>query len=147
MFGGRGGWNVTPSLLLGGALYGTVTEVNAPEGAVPDVSGPLDVRLESFGLDLEYAAHPSAPTHLTLGAFLGGGAAHYMRDKTNEQLGETDFLLVLEPAVGVERKITGWLHLNLAVSFRLVSGVEQPGLGDRDLNGAVATLAAKFGRF
>jgi hypothetical protein len=47
----------------------------------------------------------------------------------------------------VERKVTDWLHLNLAVSYRLVTGVEQPGLGDADVNGPAAALAAKFGRF
>jgi len=147
MFGGRGGWNVTPSLLIGGGLYGTMTEVDAREDAVPDAPGPLDVKFESFGFDLEYAAHPAAPTHLTLHAFFGGAAARYVRDKTNEQHGETDFMLLLEPAVGVERRVTDWLHLNLEVSYRLVIGVEQPGLEDSDFNGAAAALAVKLGRF
>jgi hypothetical protein len=147
MFGGRGGWNVTPSLLLGGGGNGTMTEVDARDGAVPDAPGPLDVKFESFGFDLEYAVRPTAPTHLTLSALFGGAAAHYMRDKTDEQHGETDFMLLLEPAAGVERRVTDWLHLNLAVSYRLVSGVEQPGLEDGDFIGAAAALAVKFGRF
>jgi hypothetical protein len=147
MFGGRGGWNVTPSLLLGGGGYGTLTEVDAREDAVPDAPGPLDVKMESFGFDLEYAPHPTAPTHPTLGAFFGGAAAHYMRDKTDEQHGETDFMLLLEPSVGVEQRVTDGLHLHLAVSYRLVSGVEQQGLEEDDLNGAAAALAVKIGRF
>lgn len=147
MFGGRGGWNVTPSLLIGGGGYGTMTEVDAREGAVPDAPGPLDVKFESFGFDLEYAAHPKAPTHLTLKAFFGGAAGHYMQDKTDEQLGETDFMLLVEPEVGVERRVTDWLHLHLAVSYRLVSGVEQPGLEESDFSGAGAALAVKFGQF
>lgn len=106
MFGGRGGWNLTPSLMLGGGAYGTLSEVDAREGAVPDASGPLDVKFESFGFDLEYAVHPAAPTHLTLTTFMGGGAARYAKDKSNEQEGETDFMLLLEPAVGVERSVT-----------------------------------------
>ena len=147
MFGGRGGWNVTPSLLFGGGLYGTMTEVDGPESGVPDAPGPLDVKFESFGVDLEYAGDPRAPTHLTLSGFFGGGAAHYVRDKTDEQHGETDFMLLLEPAVGVERRVADWLHLNLAVSYRLVSGVEQPGLEDGDFSGPAAALAVKLGRF
>ena len=147
MFGGRGGWNVTPSLLIGGGLYATMTEVDAREGAVPDAPGPLDVKFESFGFDLEYAVKPEAPTHLTLDAFFGGAAVHYMRDKTEDQHGETDFVFLVEPAVGVEQRVTDWLHLNLAASYRLVSGVEQPGLEDGDINGAAAVLAVKFGRF
>src|SRR5512136_2735542 len=49
MFGGRGGWNLTPSLTLGGGLYATVTEVDAPWQAVPDAPCPLDIKCESFG--------------------------------------------------------------------------------------------------
>jgi len=58
MFGGRGGWNLTPSWLLGGGAYGTMTEINARKGAMPDSLGPMDVKFESFGCDLEYAANP-----------------------------------------------------------------------------------------
>jgi hypothetical protein len=147
MLGGRGGWNITPSLALGGGLYGTITQVDGPVGAVPDAPGPLDIKFESFGLELEYAPKPRASTHLTLHAFFGGGAAHYVQDETDEQYGETDFMLLLEPAVGGEQRITDWLHLNLAVSYRLVSGVAQPGLENSDLTGPSAALAVKFGRF
>ena len=147
MFGGRGGWNITPSLLIAGGGYGTMTEVDAPENAVPDAPGPLDLKMETFGFDLEYAAHPTAPTHLTLGAFFGGAALHYVRDKTGEQHGETDFMLILEPSVGVEQAVTNWLHLNLAASFRLVNGVEQPKLDNGDINGVAVSLAVKFGQF
>jgi len=147
MIGGRGGWNVTPSLLVGIGAYGTMTEVDAPEGAMPDSLGPMDLKFESFGLDLEYAANPTAPTHLTLDAFVGGVAAHYMQERTDEQYGETDFLFLLEPAVGVEQRVIDWLHLNLAVSYRLVSGAEQPGLENGDLNGPAVALAVKLGQF
>lgn len=147
MFGGRGGWNITPSLLLGAGAYGTLTEVDAREAAVPGAPGSLDLKFESFGLDLEYAARPAAPTHLTLTTFIGGGAARYAIDETDEQWGETDFMLLLEPALGLEQRVTRSLHLNLAVSYRLVRGVEQPGLRNSDLEGAAIALAAKFGRF
>ncbi len=147
MFGGRGGWNVTPSLLLGGSLLGTMTEINARHAAVPDAPGPLDIKFETFGFDLEYAVRPKSPTHLTLGALLGGAAVHYVRNKTHEQHGETDFMFHLEPSVGVEQSITDRLHLNLAGSYRLVSGVEQRGLKGTDCTGPAAALALKFGRF
>lgn len=147
MFGGRGGWNITSSLMLGGGAYGTMTEVDAREGGVPGALGPLDVKFESFGLDLEYAVHPTAPTHLTATSFIGGAAARYAQDKTDEQWGETDFMLLLEPSLGVEQRVTDSLHLNLAVSYRLVSGVEQAGLKGGDLQGVAAALAVKIGQF
>jgi hypothetical protein len=145
MLGVRGGWNITHSLVLGGGLFGTITQVDGPDGAVPDAPGPLDIKLESFGFDVEYAPKPGAPTHLTLNLSFGGGAGHYVREDTDEQHGETDFLLLLEPAVGVDQRVTDWLHLNLGASYRLVSGVELAGLQNGDFNGPAAALAVKFG--
>jgi hypothetical protein len=146
VFGGRGGWYVTRAIVLGGGLYATVTEVDAPGGGM-NAPGPLDLKLERFGLELEYHVRPAAPTHLTLGGFVGGAAVHHVRDGTNEQYGETDFLFALAPAVGVERTVTGWLHLNLAVSYRFVAGAEQPGPGRSRLRGPAVALALKLGRF
>lgn len=147
MFGGRGGFNISPTLMLGGGAYGTMTEVDARNGVVADAPGPLDVKLESFGVELEYAPDPGAATHLTANALIGGGAIHYVRDGGGDQHGETDFVLLLEPAFGVEQRVTDWLHLNLAASFRLVNGVEHPGLDPGDFNQPSAVLAIKLGRF
>lgn len=147
MFGGRAGWNVSPTLVLGVGAYGTMTEVDAPEWALPGAPTPLDVKLETFGFDVEYAPHPEAPTHLTFTAFLGGAANHYYKDGTNDQHGETDFMLVVEPSVGVEQRVTDWLHLNLSASYRVLGGVEQTGLEPGDFQVASAALAVKLGRF
>jgi hypothetical protein len=146
VLGGRGGWYVTRGLVVGGGLYGTVTEVDA-SGAGMNAPGPLDLKLERFGLELEYHVSPAAPTHLTLGGFIGGAALRHVRDGTNDQHGETDFLFALAPAVGIERVVTGWMHLNLAVSYRFVTGAEPPGPGERRLHGPGAALALKLGRF
>jgi hypothetical protein len=56
-------------------------------------------------------------------------------------------MFLLEPAVGVERRIFDGLHLHLAASYRLVAGVEQPGLNEGDLQGPALALAVKLGRF
>jgi len=143
MFGGRGAWAVAPTLFLGFGLYGTLSEVDAP---VTGPTGPLDLKLETFGLEMEYAVPRGAPTRFTLTAFLGGGAARYVRDKTDSQDGETDFMLLLEPAVGVQQRIANWMHVNVAASYRLVGSVEQAGLRGEDLRGPAAGLTVKLGR-
>lgn len=146
MFGGRGGWYVTPSLVLGGGLYGTMTEVDAPSG-VPYAPAPLDLEYEAFGFEVEYHFSHAAPTHFTLAAFLGGAAARYTREGTNEQHGETDFQFLLEPAVGVEQAISRRARVNLAASYRLSGEVEQVGLSESDVGGPALTLSLKLGRF
>jgi len=147
LLGGRGGLNITSSLAVGVGLYGTLRQVDAPRDAVPAAPYPLDIKMERFGIDLEYAFHPAAPTHLTVSSFVGGGALHYVRSGTRAQEGETDFVLLLQPAVGVEQRITARLHLSLAVSWRLAGGVEMSRLGRDDVAGPAAGLAVKLGRF
>ncbi|HSG07160.1 MAG TPA: hypothetical protein VLA36_02305 [Longimicrobiales bacterium] len=147
MLGGRGGLSVTPSFMVGLGLYGTLRHVDAPEGAVPTVSYPLDLKMERFGLELEYALHPTTPTHVTASSFVGAGALHYVKSGTQDQEGETDFVLLLQPAVGVEQRLLDRLHLNLAVSWRLAGGVEMAGLTAGDIAGPAVTLAVKLGRF
>lgn len=147
LFGGRGGFQLSRAFVLGGGAYGTVSEVDAPAGAVPDAPGPLDLKVETFGIDVEYAIAPTAPTYPTFGLFFGGGAAHYMRDGTNEQHGETDFLLLLEPVIGLEQRLASWVHLHASVSYRFLGGVDLDGLESGDLRGPAAALALKLGRF
>jgi hypothetical protein len=81
--------------------------------------------------------------NLTPSLLLGGAAARYVRDRTDAQYGETDSMLLVEPAVGVERRLSDSFHLNLAASHRLVSGVDRLGLADGDFIGP----AVERGRF
>lgn len=147
MFGGRGAFGLTPSLMLGGGLHGTLTEVDARSGVVPNAPGPLDLKVETGTVDLEYAPRAAGRTHLTFTAQAGFAALHLTRNGTTDQFGETDFLWLVEPDVGVERSVSGWCHLSLSAAYRLVGGVEQAGLKNADIDGAVLSLAVKFGRF
>lgn len=70
-----------------------------------------------------------------------------MEDGTAEQPNEMDFTLLVEPALGLERRLTEQLHLNQAVGYRLVSGVELPQLKAEEIGGAELALALEWGRF
>jgi hypothetical protein len=151
MVGGRGGWILNHSLVLGGGGYAVVTEVDAPEGVLP-LEGPLDIEFGCLGFELEYLVHPNSLTHLSLYTLIGGGTVRFVKDvgpatESNEQAGETDFVLTLEPAVSAELNVTKWFRLAAGASYRVVAGVEQVGLKNRDFNGLAATLTFKFGRF
>jgi len=146
MAGGRGGWYVTPALAIGFGLHGTVTEVDAPPEIMPALPYTLDVAVETFAVDFEYVPRPAARTRATVGASLGGAAGHYMKNGTSVQEGETDFMLLFEPAVGVERALARTVWLYLSASYRLLRGVEMLGLTTADLAGPSAAIAVKFGR-
>ena len=151
MVGGRGGWIINHSLVLGGGGYAVVSEVDASEGVLPE-EGPLDVEFGYGGFELEYVFHPNSLTHATLYALIGGGVNNYVKavgpvTESNEQAGESDFMFVLEPGMGGELNVARWFRLNAGVSYRIVTGVGQVGLKNGDLAGIAGTLTLKFGRF
>ena len=151
MVGGRGGWIINHSLVIGGGGYGVVSEVDAPEGSLPE-EGPLDIEFGYAGFELEFILHPNSLTHFSIYTLIGGGSANYVKDvgavtESDEQAGESDFVFVLEPAINAELNVTTWFRLNAGVSYRLVSGIEQERLKDRDFSGVAATLTFKFGKF
>lgn len=151
MVGGRGGWIIDHSLVIGGGGYAVATEVDAPAGVLPP-EGPLDIEFAYGGLELEYIIDPKSLGHVSFYTLLGGGAINYVKDvgpvnRSNQQAGETNFMFVVEPAVNAEVNVTTWFRLNAGVSYRFVSGVSQPGLKNSDFSGLAATLAFKFGTF
>jgi len=151
MVGGRGGWIINHSFIIGGGGYGVVTEVDAPAGVLP-LEGPLDIEFGYGGLELEYVIDPKSLGHFSIYTLIGGGATNYVKDvgpvsRSNQQTGETGFFFVLEPAVNAELNVTKWFRLNAGVSYRFVTGVSQVGLKDQDFTGLTATLTFKFGSF
>lgn len=70
MFGGRGGWIIDHSLLLGGGAYSVASEVDAPAGVLP-LEGPLDVEFGYIGFEIEYVVRPMTLWHYSYYLFLG----------------------------------------------------------------------------
>jgi hypothetical protein len=152
MIGGRGGWIINHSLVLGGGAYAVVNEINAPEGVMPFEELPLDIEFGYGGFELEYIIHPMSLIHFSVYTLIGGAATNYVKDvgpvtESNEQAGETDFMFILEPAANAELNVTSWFRLNAGVSYRLVTGVGQVGLTESDFNGMTGTITFKFGKF
>ena len=105
LVGGRGGWIIDHSLILGGGGYGVVTEIDAPEGVLPQ-EGPLDVKFEYVGFEVEYLFDPMSLVHGSLYTFVGVGDTYYVKDvgpvsRSNAQVTEKAYMFVLEPAVTV----------------------------------------------
>jgi hypothetical protein len=151
MVGGRGGWIFDHSLVIGGGAYAVVNEINAAPNILP-FEGPLDIEFGYLGFELEYIFNPNSLAHYSLYTFIGGGATNFVKDvgplsRSNEQVGETAFMFILEPAANAELNITSWFRLNAGLSYRIAVGVRQVGLKDSDFTGLTATLTFKFGSF
>ena len=67
--GGRGGWIINHSFVLGGGGYGLVTDVNAK---VKDLNHQY-VEMGYGGLEIEYIASSNDMIHLSMGLLVGGG--------------------------------------------------------------------------
>ena len=151
MVGGRGGWIINHSLSIGGGGYGVVTEVNAPSEALPG-EGPLDIEFGYGGLELEYTVHPHAIGHWSIYTLVGGGSANYVKDvgpvsKSHDQVSDSDTVFVVEPAIKAELNVTPWMRVTTGVSYRMVRGVNQVMLRNKDLSGIAGSLGFKFGKF
>lgn len=151
LFGGRGGWVINHSFIIGGGGYGIVSEVDADAGVLPE-EGPLDIELGYGGLELEYLVNPQSLTHYSAYILLGVGSNNYVKDKgsvfdSNEQTGESDFVFVIEPAINAELNVTTWFRLDAGMSYRYVHDVNQPGLKNSDLSGISGQVTFKFGKF
>lgn len=143
LFGGRGGWILNHSFVLGGAGYGMFTP-NIRTGFSPHGSPPA-LRLGYGGVEVAYIhrsnelVHPGA--RLLLGA---GGVTYESMDGGNMP---SDGFFVAEPALGAQVNIVRWLRLDAGGSYRFVSGVTLPGVRDAQVSGFSGTLALAFGRF
>ena len=151
MAGGRGGWIIDHSLVLGGGAYAIVNDVDAPTGVLP-LEGPLDIEFAYFGFEMEYIFDPMSLAHFSIYTLLGGGATNFVKDvgsaaQSNQQVGETGFMFVAEPAVNAELNFTTWFRMSAGVSYRIVTGLSQVGLKNSDFSGVTATLTLKFGTF
>jgi hypothetical protein len=152
LVGGHGGWIINHRVVLGGGGYGLATQVDAPPGVLP-VEAPLDISFGYGGFEMHYILHSDAVVHATFSTLVGGGGVVYVRhgemysDHHHDQVGDSDAVFVLEPAIGGELNVTKWFRLAAAGSYRMVTDVEQQALDNADLSGFAATLDFKFGKF
>jgi len=151
MIGGRGGWVIGHSLILGGGGYGMVTEVDAPSTVMPQ-EGPLDIRFETFGFEMEYVFDPMSLTHMSFYTLIGGGAVHYFKDvgsfsSSNQQIGETGFMFLVEPAINAELNVIEWFRVGAGISYRFVTGDDHAGLNNDDFKTMSFSVTLKFGAF
>ena len=145
MVGGRGGWIINHSFVLGGGGYGLVTDVKAK---TTDLLHQY-IEMGYGGLDIEYIASSNDLLHLSIGLLVGGGGIGYKMDN-NDLLMETykkNSFFVLEPSVYANLNVTHFFRVAAGVSYRSVSGLSSVVSTNADLSGPSANLVLKFGAF
>lgn len=133
--GGRGGWIINHTIVLGGGGYGLANDINL--SGFPD---GRDVEFGYGGLELEYINSSDKLIHFTVYVLVGGGGL-------SGNLIEDESVFVAEPAVNGELNITRYFRFNVGAGYRWVTGVDSPGFSDSDFSAFYGQVTAKFGSF
>lgn len=132
--GGRGGWIINHTFVVGGGGYGLVNDIDTND------DGVRDLEFGYGGLELEYVNSSDELIHFTVYLLIGGGGLS--GTTVNEES-----VFVLEPALNGELNVTDYFRLHAGAGFRWVSGVDSPGLDSSDLSAFYAQVTLKFGTF
>lgn len=153
LFGGRGGWVINRTFVIGGGGYGYTDMMQHNQSMVADTG----ISFGYGGLELEYLFSSSNVVHATVMTLIGAGGFAVMRrsaygpDNDFNTLYSTS-CFVFEPAVNVEVNILTWLRLGIGGGYRFVTGIEA-GIGAKtyDNNSTVSGLfgaaTLKFGPY
>ena len=149
LVGGRGGWIINHTFVIGGGGYGLVNDINANNivfGVKPYINFGYG------GLELEYIIHSDELTHFSVYSLIGGGGVTYRNklwdnwEDWENQVG-SDAFFIFEPAANVEVNIISFFRINAGVSYRFISGLNFDDLKNSDFAGPSAILTFKFGKF
>ncbi len=149
IIGGRFGWIINKSIVLGGGFYGLASRVNT--GYLDAKSGQnVMLGLNFGGLELEYIIFPESFVHGSVGMLLAGGGTYYSVENTNVPHGSyfSQDLLLWEPSINIEFNVLPWLHTDINISYRIITSYpENYNISRNDLAGTSVGLSFKFGKY
>lgn len=147
LVGGRGGWLINHSFVLGGGGYGLVNNIKT------DVAVNGETRRIQYGYGGVYLAYffdPYKIVHVNIGTLIGGGATNISDGDYLDgdgTLDNSDPFFALEPEVSLELNITSFFRVGAGLSYLYISGVDKYALKDSDFSGPSAFIDFKFGKF
>jgi hypothetical protein len=145
LVGGRGGWIIDGSIVIGGGGYALANGTNF-EHVTNGAGDPGGIEMGYGGLELGYVLRPDERVHLSLGLLIGGGGLAWEEDSPGDDRAD-DAFFVAEPEVDAVVNVTRSFRVGVGVSYRLARGVELLDLRDGDVSGLAAVLAFNFGGF
>ena len=136
LVGGRGGWIINDSFVIGAGGYGLANQDHFDEYI--DGQGDQEGLVMGYGgLELEYINRPLQVAHVSLSVLVGAGGAAW------DPLGwgpdwdeDIDAFFV-----------TKHLRIGFGASYRFVGDVELPGLDNEDISGPAGVVTLKLGGF
>jgi hypothetical protein len=145
LVGGRGGWIINHTFVLGAGGYGLANRDNF-EFLVDGRARQLEMGYG--GLELEYVNRSHELIHFSVQALVGAGGADWGRDfDFDPDFDDGDAFFVAEPGLNIIMNVTEFFRVGFGGSYRFVEDLELPGLSDDDLTGPSGVLTFKFGKF
>lgn len=147
LVGGRGGWIINNTLVIGGGGYGLANEV---DGAQVILGSTQKLNFGYGGFEMEYIINSDKMIHATVGFLIGGGGVNHRNywDDFDFDMKRADTFFITEPFVSIEANILSYFRISAGGSYRYISGInETPNLSNNDFSGVSAFITFKFGKF
>jgi hypothetical protein len=147
LVGGRGGWIINSTFVIGGGGYGLVNNIPAR------VRGPYGERFVNMGyggLELEYIPMSHRLVHLSFQTLVGAGGVDHRRMSWRHDGDEEfngDVFFIAEPGVNATLNVATFLRISAGMSYRYVKGLNYAGMSDSDISGPSAVLMVRVGVF
>ena len=148
--GGRGGWLINHTLLLGLAGHSTTTTFKGD----PDAQGNReDLNFSYGGFLMEWIPGWERAWHSAFGLLLGEGSVstytpeHCMGNTCTYTLPETDQMGVVELSARLEANLFRYMRAGLGVGYHWVRGMDFPYLKSDSLTGGQMEIFLIFGKF
>jgi hypothetical protein len=152
LVGGRGGWIINHSFVLGAGGYGLVNENIDVRRFGNDSTTYLTMGYG--GVEMEYMCRPSRLMHMSFQTLIGAGWAGYCKEYSdnypeydNNDSPRGDRFFVFEPGINIELNVVTFFRTDLGASYRVVSGINSDRLKNSDIAGPSLNIAFKFGKF
>ncbi len=154
LVGGRGGWIINHTFVIGGGGYGLANDIKSDNPPYL-YNGQWYNTYLNFGyggVELEYIFQSDDLLHFSVYSLIGGGDVSYRNERFNDNHdmnwdSNNDAFFVFEPAINAELNVISFMRIDVGASYRFISGVNFEGLKNSDLAGPSASLTLKFGSF
>ncbi|MEJ2615024.1 MAG: hypothetical protein P8Z35_08700 [Ignavibacteriaceae bacterium] len=150
ILGGRFGLVINESIVIGGGFYGNINGIHTD--FIDNPSGQkVILNMNYGGLEFEYILFPHSLIHGSAGILLAGGGLYFgVPDKSVPHNSYSKYdLLVYEPSVNIEFNTLSWLHIDLNLSYRIITSYDYTayGISKDDLTGPSVGLIFKLGSY
>lgn len=151
LVGGRCGWIVNHTFIIGGGGYGLATDIRASGEAHKIYPGKyLEMEMAYGGMEFEYVCMSDRLLHFSLYSLIGVGNIGYGDESFSDEdmdFDKKDTVFVIEPALNGTLNITRWFRISAGLSYRMITDFQLAGVDKNDVSGLSATMTFRFGKF